>query len=282
MPRRGVRERERLDALGGAVTAEQLRKLSAENFWQLGATTNAPTPISGGEVLPESIFDTFKAGKQAKLPLIIGSTSDDASVLMDFALGTGNPDLEPANIVKKLRSEKPLLFSLFVATYYSGIKDDDTELGRQLCRDLLFDLLGRRIAANHCKPDDLGKVAPVYRYYFDYTAVGLRPTVTNGTRHGDEIIYPFGTGDLCKPTKGIFTDEDRKFSDRVSEYWFEFARTGTPASSESPEWLPHTLRYDPLQGKDYTLVLGEPIALKEGFKRPVLEQLANLVDAPPT
>ena len=63
--RRGVRERERLER---AATAEQLRELPAENFWKLGATTNAPTPISEDEVLREPIFETFKAGGQCAPP----------------------------------------------------------------------------------------------------------------------------------------------------------------------------------------------------------------------
>ena len=119
-----------LSALRGAVTAAELRALPAENFYTLGpGTSNAPTPISGDEVLPLSILDTFKARQQAHVPLIIGSNSDDASVVRDFGV-------DPVEIVEQLRDGN---FPFLV--YYPGISDDE-ELGRQVCRDLVFTVLG--------------------------------------------------------------------------------------------------------------------------------------------
>jgi len=68
------------------VTAADLRALPAETFWRLPSTTSvAPVLITGDSVLPTAIVDGFLAGKAQKLPLILGSTSDDTSVIDAFA-----------------------------------------------------------------------------------------------------------------------------------------------------------------------------------------------------
>ncbi|MGI8898520.1 MAG: carboxylesterase family protein, partial [Pyrinomonadaceae bacterium] len=84
--------------------------------------------------------------------------------------------------------------------------------------------------------DRHSKLAPSWRYYFDYIAVKERANFPNGVPHGGETVYVMDTGDIFPGTKDIFTDEDREFARRVSDYWFEFARTGKPASEGSPEW----------------------------------------------
>ena len=79
----------------------------------------------------------------------------------------------------------------------------------------------------------------------------------------------------------------------MSEYWFQFARTGTPASSGSPEWHPHTVfprlpnfpNLPIVVNKDWTLLLGkesspernETIEMKENFMRPRLEFLVGVL-----
>ena len=245
---------------GAAATAAELRALPAKDFYT-SPTTNMPTAIAGDEVLPTSILTAFKARQQAPVPLIIGSTSDDGSVLADVG-----PELDPLEIVRQLRANNfPFVL------YYPGVTPD-AELGRQVCRDLVFTVTGRRFAENH-RP-----VSTVYRFYFDYTAVGLREDVAkHGTRHGDDVIYPFATGDLCLPTKGIFTDADRAFQAKVSEYWFKFASTGTPSADGCAAWLPH--KYEGIFMKDRMMHLTETPELKENFMKERLKALVLVLGA---
>lgn len=68
------------------ATAAQLRALPAESFWPLGAPFSiAPTPISGDAVLPQPMLETFFAAKQHPMPVMIGSNSDEASVMAVLA-----------------------------------------------------------------------------------------------------------------------------------------------------------------------------------------------------
>jgi para-nitrobenzyl esterase len=122
-------------------------------------------------------------------------------------------------------------------------------------RDLIFTMPVRWIADRH------SKLAPSWRYYFDYIAVKERANFPNGVPHGGEIVYAMDTGDIFPGTKDIFTDEDREFARRVSDYWFEFARTGRPSSQGNPEWPNDTGR------QDKTMLFGEKIEVQTNFMK---------------
>jgi para-nitrobenzyl esterase len=229
---------------GADATAVQLRAVPAEKFNEIkgqGLST-APVPISGDKVLPQSIQATFAAGKEAALPLIVGNTSDDTSVVLAFGI-------DPVAVLKRLGAA-----GFLVRVLYPGVTDD-TELARQATRDLVFTMPVRWVADRHAKR------APTWRYYFDYTAIKERSKFSNGVPHGAEIAYFLNTIDIFEGTKDIVTAEDREFARRTSDYVFEFARTGKPAASDSPAWPSHRARLDK------TLVLGETITVQSNFMR---------------
>lgn len=204
-------------------------------------------------MLPTSTFTIFAAGNEQPLPLIIGNTSDDSSVLKDFGLG---PVAFAAAVPPRF---KPL------TTYYPDLKvTEGAELGRRTGRDSLFTAQTYKIAeGRHAR-------ATTWRYYFDYTAEGLRDEVKDGARHGDDIPYVLKTGDLAPPTAGNFTVGDRAVEERVSTYWFEFARTGTPACEGSPAWEPHTA------GNDKMLYLGATTELKTDYMKAHMSKLEEI------
>src|SRR5207249_2834921 len=139
---------------GGAATAAELRAVPAEKFGELKgqSLSNGPLPIDGDKVVPQSIQEVFAAGKEAPLPLIVGNTSDDASVVLAFGV-------DPANVLKRLGAA-----GLVLKVLYPGVKDD-AELSRRAMRDLVFTMPARSIADRH------SRLAPTWRYYFEYTAV---------------------------------------------------------------------------------------------------------------
>lgn len=93
------------------ATAEQLRAIPAEAFWPLGAPYKiAPTPISGDAILPEPMLDVFFAARQHPMPVMIGSNSDEASVMAVFGI-----DL--AGQIQKLRRERRLGLGLIKLLY---------------------------------------------------------------------------------------------------------------------------------------------------------------------
>ena len=254
----GIKVADALGLAGGNATAAQLREVPAEKFGQLDGQglTGAPVPISGDSVLPQSIEDAFAQSKEAPLPLIVGNTSADESVAAAFGF-------DAAGVLKRLGAA-----GFLVRALYRGV-NDDAEIARQATRETVFTMPARGIADRHAR------VAPTWRYYFDYTAVSARPNFPNGVPHGAEVPYVLNTVDIFEGTKDVVTDADRAFARRASDYWFEFARAGTPSSKEGPVWPSHRGR------RDRTMVFGDTIAVRPDFMRPrlsVLLGVAKVVD----
>jgi para-nitrobenzyl esterase len=102
-------------------------------FWPLTSPLNiAPAPVVGDCVLPEAMLDVFFAARQHPVPVMIGSNSDEASVMAVFGI-----DL--AGQIQKLRRERRFGLGL-IKLLYPGVKGD--ELGRQVCRDMAFTTMG--------------------------------------------------------------------------------------------------------------------------------------------
>lgn len=82
---------------------------------------------------------------------------------------------------------------------------------------------------NWCKHQiELG-YTPSYVYYFNHRL----PGDDLGAFHSSELWYMFGTLDRCwRP----FTDNDRRLSQKMLDYWCSFIKTGNPNGNELEEW----------------------------------------------
>ena len=209
---------------GAGATAAQLRAVPAARFFDLGdkGPTLAPSFIVGDAALPQPILDTFRKRKQARLPLVIGSNSDEATVATAFGV-------DPAKLVEKLRAGKYLL-----KTLYPGVSDD-AQLGRETLRDLVFTAYARQIAYLHSRS------APVWRYYFSHVQQGLQGKVP-GVGHGGEIPFVMDTRDDCGCLVAPFTAADRDFARQVGDYWYAFALSGDPGVAGAPGWTQDSVR----------------------------------------
>lgn len=223
------------------ASADQLRALPAESFWPLDrALSIGPVAIHGDRVLPRSVLSVFAAADQQRLPLMIGSNSDEASVMAYFGV-------DAAKVIADMRRKHPLALRL-IKLLYKDVWDDD-ELGRQVARDMTFTTMGYVVAlAQH----RVGM--PGWRYYFDYVSDNAHDLYPHGTWHGNEIPYvlnTLGQLDSADPARP-FTEGDHDFSLRVSEYWLRFARDATAfthlikGETDWPAWHPRndvTMRF---------------------------------------
>ncbi len=209
------------DALGlpsARASAAALRALPAERLATLmgPGLSLAPSPIVGDAALPTSILRAFQRGQQAPVPLLIGSNSDEATVVRAFGI-------EPAQLVTKLGAAK-----LLVQGQYPGVTDP-AELGRQVARDAAFTAFARRIAVLQAPK------APTWRYYFGHIAEGAR-TQQPGVGHGGEIPAVFGTSALCQCLGATPTAADTALYDEVQARWAAFALGGQPDVPGAPAW----------------------------------------------
>jgi len=232
---------------GANASLEDLRKVPAEKFGEIVDKDLGlgPVPIVGDAVLPRSIENTFQAGGEAKAPLIIGNTSDDASVVAAFGFS-------PEEIMKKLG-----VAGFGLKLLYPGVSAD--KLPRQALRDVVFTMNSRWVADRHAKR------APTWRYYFDYVANKDKPTQTFGVPHGADVPYAL---DTLGPG---YSRADRALAKKVSGYFYEFAKTGKPASDGAPKWD------DDRAFRDRTLIMGpEKIELRRNFMRARLDVLIGV------
>ena len=229
---------------GANATVSELRAVPATRFGELKGQefSLGPVPVVGDKVLPQSIQATFAAGREAALPLILGNVSDDSSVVLAFGV-------DPAKVLGGL-----LGAGIVAKALYPGVKDEN-QLGRMVARDLIFTSPVRSLADRHSKR------APTWRYYFDYTAVNARSRFPNGVSHGAEIVYFLDTGDFSPDMRSYFSQPDRDYARRTSDYLFEFARSGRPASPGSPAWPNHDAR------NDKTLQFGQTISVYPNFMK---------------
>jgi para-nitrobenzyl esterase len=208
----------------GPEALAQLRALPAATvsdgvFMAIGKVPGGDTYVGGGmidgTVITGATEDIFRAGKQAKVPLIVGATSDDAPI-----------GARPG--------DKDTLFAAFGANqpaaraaYDPDGSLDADKVRRAMARDRAFLEPSRFIAAAAQRTGQ-----PVWFYRFSYVAQSLLPSP--GARHASDVPYMFGTvaaryGDKLAP-------RDVQLSNAFHAYVENFARGGNPNGKGQPAW----------------------------------------------
>jgi para-nitrobenzyl esterase len=213
-------------------------------------------PFIDGEILKGDPIPLFAAGKQAKVPFMIGTNSWDSSFLVP-----GQSPLD--DLLKKLREDPKTIDRL-----YADVKDTCI-----LSSDIMGDLLYR--GSTKLLADLMNGVAPGYAYYFNYLTKNIRAAYP-GVPHTFEISYVFGsymlmpqapkspelnvdqcdliakaTSDLKE--KGVWskywypiTDKnspkDKAISENMSASWAAFAKTGDPNVNGQANWPIYSLK----------------------------------------
>ena len=241
-----VRVASALNLSGASASAAELRSVPAEAFEALSGNDLSLTSvfIVGDAALPQPILSVFQQGREANVPLIIGNTSDDGSIAVSIGM-------DPAAIIKRLGAAR-----IAVKSLYPKVSSDE-QLGRETVRDLAFTAFARRIAYLHSAR------APTWRYYYSYVPAGLRARQT-GVPHGGEVALTMGTLDLCQCLGAPVTAADRAASARVSQHWFDFARSGTPVPQNADAWPRDARRSAKL------LEFGATDAVRTDFMKPRL------------
>ncbi len=205
-----------LAAIGVAADdVATLRGLSAAQLLSLPAHgPNGALPALDGKYVVEDLWETYRKGRDAPVPLILGATGQEAPPVppevraqMRGSLARFIPAADEARLV-------PLYGGQDI--YDQSVSSDFTFAGT------MRSLGNLRLASGH----------PTYRYRFaalpDAAAIKLK-----GLPHSGDIPYVFGTLDAAPWQMDA---RDRSVSAAAMDYWVEFARTGRPEPRGRPAW----------------------------------------------
>ncbi len=169
-------------------------------------------PVADGYIVTEVAARSFAAGRQHRLPLLIGSNARERS------LEGGAEALEKANeeFYGPLASRAAGLYAK--PSEYPPYGD----AGAQFVTDTFNRCPSIAIADFHAAGGNT-----VWQYEFSHPF----PEASRGAVHSGELRYIFG---VFPP--GPVADSERKISNDMQTYWTNFAKTGNPNCDVLPAW----------------------------------------------
>lgn len=202
-----------MEAVGQArdVSITQLRQLAPEKFFAFPRDVG---PYIDGDLVRAPPLESFAAGHDRRVPLLIGSVSDEGVLLAAY------PDGIPM-IQRQLGNRQGAIRDL-----YRPLAKDDKAFERQLFGDVVFGAPLRRLAALHSKR------APTYLYRFDYVITRDRQKAP-GAWHTSDILFAFDNVATWWPSS---SDEDHAMGKLVHACWVSFVKTGAPVCPTTKPW----------------------------------------------
>jgi len=209
-------------------------------------------PVKDNVVFANFPAATFQSGVFNKVPLLIGTNSEEMSL---SAPQTVTPGMVNALVIKSLPAE---LRDQALAFYPAGTNNEDARKSYVgILTDAQFTSNARRTA--QCV--SLNQMQPVWRYFFTHkhTVAALE---TLGSYHGMELFYVFNTWENATLGSGIFfKPQDDSVQKAMLKYWTNFAATGNPNGAGLVNWPQFQSTTDP-----YLEIKATPVGTRQGLR----------------
>jgi para-nitrobenzyl esterase len=203
-------------ALRALPAAKLLGKLDLLNMEE--ATFSGP--VVDGRLVTGSPVEGFAAGRQAKVPLLIGANSDELGIIPGFLKG-----MFASKTIAQLGLPEDKLLAIY---------GNKSALNNDLPSDATFVEPAHALAGLAAKGGQ-----PVWSYSFGYVVEAKRKD-WRGAPHSGDLGFVFDTlGKLKDPP----TAADQAVATRWADAWVTFAKTGDPG------WT----RYDPATDQRMTV-----------------------------
>ncbi|MCG2841113.1 carboxylesterase family protein [Sandaracinobacter sp. RS1-74] len=203
--------------------------------------------VVDGVLLPDEIPALYARGAAAGTPMLIGSTSDEASIfgLMGFDK-------------KTLKDRFGVDVDALRPAYEVNGPLDDAELLRQVQTDFIFTSATVAVANMAARSG-----GPAWSYNFDWTPEG---STAKGAPHCADMAYLFG---VAKEDKQGEAEMNRLMMGQ----FMNFVRSGTPNGPGLVDWPRHAGAAPP------TLVVGKGTKAVPGFRATQLQPYFQMVPA---
>lgn len=207
-----------------AKTLQCLRRLSPELLVRYNPhpeTVASYLATVDGNILPLGVLETFRTGKAAAVPVMIGTTADEMTMLAPLFAESSKifteSDYEKGvakymgdEVAPKVLKRYPVMNLTPRATY------------EKMLGDGMFQCSSRRLAKAIAATG--GKA-----YMYVFTHVSDNPWVAKyGAFHGADLPFVFNT--LSK------TEAEATLANKMGDFWTSFAKNGKPVARNSAAW----------------------------------------------
>ncbi len=254
---------------GRPATLDAMRSLAAEQLvsaQQASGWDQKSRITIDGRVLPEHPSQVFAQGRQAAIPLLVGSLANEGEQL--FPVNHKLTDDELVAQVSRISSTPDELLAL----YANERARSPGHALHALLTDRFFALDMRSWADAQTRVHDrvylyfMNHVPPAFKLYAPSNPELLLDggPRSAGAYHSGDLAYVFGN------TRKIglhWNEDDHALSAVMIRYWTQFARTGNPNGEGLPAWP----AYDPQ--RQATMVFDTPLRTENGVRREKLDAL---------
>lgn len=246
-----------------ALKVEEIVDGGQENDGQGGPRIYSG-PIIDGKLVVETTTNIYKAGRHARVPLMIGNNSAEI----------GGPFVNAS-------SSKEELFSLFgelkdeaKAAYDPDGNKEFAEVITMFNTDKVWAEPARFTAGIYAAKGD-----PAYIFLFSYVPAHMKERMKFGPGHGTDVSFVFdnlGTGGFGPPPPPP-TAEDKEVARIMNAYWVNFAKTGNPNGKGLPKWAVYSPKTNQILDVQAD---GKPVTKSDPRKArlDVIEKAVNMGD----
>lgn len=221
----GVRAARAMGIAAGPGELAAMRRKTPEEIERAVARDGTINFYAGGTVdgwvLTEQPAETFRKGKQARVPVIVGSNSDEGSRSV----------LDPATVAnyrawlaEMFGAHAGEVFATYPAERDDGVARAFRSLHDDFERGHAAWAMARHVTASGGR---------AYLYYFSYPGKGA--TAGDGAFHGIDTAFVAG-GHFRRSRWGEPDAADWALAGVMSGYWTEFAARGDPNGGGQPQW----------------------------------------------